>query len=114
MLACTQDCPVVASSASSHRELGVCSAYGRARSALATYFQFDSFRPGQLEVLLPALHGKDVFATMATGAGKSLCFFLVPLALSSSAVGVVVSPLNALMDQQVIDVLVLYYYIICA
>ena len=61
-----------------------------------------SFRPGQLEVLLP---GKDVFARMATGAGKSLCFYLVPLSLSSSAVGVVVGPL---MDQQVISIFMLH------
>ena len=65
------------------------------------YFKFDSFRSGQLAALLPILHGRDVFARMATGAGKSLCFFLVPLATSPSAVGVVISPLNSLMDQQV-------------
>ena len=36
------------------------------------------------------------------GQGNNLCFYLVPLAASTSAVGVVISPLNALMDQQVI------------
>ena len=38
---------------------------------------------------------------MATGSGKSLCIFLAPLAVGESAVGVVISPLNALMEQQV-------------
>ena len=42
-----------------------------------------------------------MFVQMATGAGKSLCMFLAPLAVSESAVGVVVSPLNGLMEQQV-------------
>ena len=38
---------------------------------------------------------------MATGAGKSLCMFMVPLAYSDSAIGVIISPLNSLMDEQV-------------
>ena len=42
-----------------------------------------------------------MFVWMATGAGKSLCMFLAPLAVSESAVGVVVSPLNGLVEQQV-------------
>ena len=50
---------------------------------------------------MPALCGKDVFVRMATGSGKSLCMFLVPLGLSESAMGLVISPLNALMEQQV-------------
>ena len=47
------------------------------------------------------LHGRDILAKMAMGAGNSLCFFLAPLAASPFAVGVVISPLNALMNQQV-------------
>ena len=66
--------------------------------ALQKYFKYSSFRPGQLETLLPLIHGRDVFARMATGAGKSLCMFL---AIGESAVGVIISPLSALMDQQV-------------
>lgn len=50
---------------------------------------------------MPLVHGRDVFTRMATGAGKSLCMYLAPLALGESAVGVVISPLNALMEQQV-------------
>ena len=64
-------------------------------------FQVSEFRPGQLESTLPALHGQDVFVRMATGSGKSLCMFLVPLTIDDRAMGVVISPLNALMDQQV-------------
>jgi ATP-dependent helicase YprA (DUF1998 family) len=45
-----------------------------------------------------------VFVRMATGSGKSLCMFLVPLAVSDSGMGIVISPLNALMDQQVLVV----------
>ena len=48
-----------------------------------------------------ALHGRDVFARMATGAGKSLPMFAVPLSYSAKVVGVVISPLNSLMDEQV-------------
>ena len=51
--------------------------------------------------MLPALHGKNVFARMATGAGKSVAMFMVPLAYSSMAVGVIISPLNSLMGEQV-------------
>ena len=70
-------------------------------AALQKYFKFKSFWPGQLDALLPLVHGRDVFVRMATGAGKSLCLFLAPLAIGNSAIGVVISPLNALMDQQV-------------
>ena len=52
-------------------------------------------------LFLAAMHGRDVFVRMATGSGKSLCMFLVSLAVSDSGMGVVISPLNALMDQQV-------------
>ena len=107
----------------------------RLEVALQRYFKFKSFRQGQLDALLPLVHGRDVFVRMATGAGKSLCLFLAPLAIGNlasypgrskngmrkqsipgrlspptrpgyeaignSAIGVVISPLNALMDQQV-------------
>ena len=60
-----------------------------------------SFCPGQLESTLPAMHHKDVFVRMATGSGKSLCMFLVPLSRNSTAMGIIISPLKALMEQQV-------------
>ena len=50
---------------------------------------------------MPVLHGQDVFVKMATGAIKSLCFFLAPLCVSTEAVAIVISPLNSLMEQQV-------------
>ena len=78
-----------------------CVAQQKAYATLQHVFGFDDFRPGQLEAILPALHGRDVFVRMATGAGKSLCMFTVPLAYSNDAVGVIISPLNALMDEQV-------------
>lgn len=69
--------------------------------ALQGYFQHDSFRPGQLAASLSSTHGQDVFVRMATGSGKSLCMFLGPLAVSNSAMGIIISPLIGLMDQQV-------------
>ena len=68
-------------------------------AALLKYFKYTTFRPGQLDALLAVMHGKDVFVRMGTGAGKSLCMFLAPLVLSETAVGVVISPLNCLMEQ---------------
>ena len=52
------------------------------------------------------MHGRDVFVHMATGSGKSVCMFLGPLALSDSAIGLVIRPLSALMEQQVSVVLI--------
>lgn len=51
--------------------------------------------------MLPLLHCKDVFVRMATGSGKSLCMFVPPMAVSHDSMAVIISPLNALMDQQV-------------
>ena len=81
-----------------------CAALSSLRLTLATVFGLQSFRPGQLEYVLPALHGKDVFARMATGAGKSVAMFMVPLVYSNMAVGVIISPLNLLMDEQVSNI----------
>ena len=79
-------------------EMETCVGYRKLKEALQGHFKF---RPGQLEALLPVVHGKDVFVRMPTGGGKSLCMFLVPLAVNKKAIGVVVSPLVSLMDQQV-------------
>src|SRR5437868_14575744 len=66
---------------------------------LRRFFGFASFRPLQREIIQDALNGKDVFALLPTGGGKSLCFQLP--ALAQSGLTVVVSPLIALMKDQV-------------
>jgi ATP-dependent DNA helicase RecQ len=69
--------------------------------SLYKYFGYDEFRPGQLEVLDCLLNGRDVLAVFPTGAGKSLTYQLAALMLPGTAI--VVSPLIALMRDQVVD-----------
>ncbi len=69
---------------------------------LKTHFGYDSFLPNQLKVIEDVLAKKDALAIMPTGGGKSLCFQLPALAMDGTAI--VVSPLIALMKDQV-DVL---------
>jgi len=66
---------------------------------LKDVFGFDAFRPGQEAVVDAVLGGEDVLAVMPTGAGKSLCFQVPSLALGGLTI--VVSPLVALMQDQV-------------
>src|SRR6202140_1397183 len=70
-----------------------------ATNLLRTVFGFASFRAGQAEIIETILAGRDVLAVMPTGSGKSLCYQLP--ALLGDGLAVVVSPLIALMRNQV-------------
>ena len=67
--------------------------------SLHTVFGYDGFRPLQREIIETSLGGRDVFALLPTGGGKSMCFQLP--ALHRAGLTVVVSPLIALMKDQV-------------
>ncbi|MFM7310987.1 MAG: DEAD/DEAH box helicase, partial [Flavobacteriales bacterium] len=66
---------------------------------LAQYWGYDKFRRGQEEIIADVLQGKDVLAMLPTGGGKSICF-QVP-ALVTGKLCLVISPLMALMNDQV-------------
>ncbi|MBA4352826.1 MAG: ATP-dependent DNA helicase RecQ, partial [Rhodobacter sp.] len=69
------------------------------QTLLQTIFGFPGFRPGQEEIVDAVLAGRNTLAIMPTGGGKSLCFQLP--ALCRDGVTVVISPLIALMRDQV-------------
>ncbi len=72
---------------------------GRAHEVLKESFGFDSFKPGQLEVVEHLLAARSTIAVFPTGGGKSLCYQLPALLLDGLTM--VVSPLIALMKDQI-------------
>lgn len=73
--------------------------YEAARALLRRYWRHDDFRPGQWETIQAILRGQDVLAVLPTGSGKSVCYQLP--ALMQHGLTVVVSPLIALIEDQV-------------
>ncbi len=71
----------------------------RTHALLSSVFGFSSFRPGQEEIVTAVTSGRNVLAIMPTGGGKSLCYQLP--ALCTDRLTVVISPLIALMRDQV-------------
>jgi len=67
--------------------------------ALTRYWGYESFRPLQERIVGSLLEGRDACVVMPTGGGKSLCYQL-PAAMSAGKTGIVVSPLIALMQDQ--------------
>ncbi|MCH8485987.1 MAG: RecQ family ATP-dependent DNA helicase [Candidatus Cyclonatronum sp.] len=73
--------------------------FGRAEQALHKFWGFEKFRPGQDDVVKSVLSGRDTLVLFPTGGGKSLCYQVPALVLEGLTI--VISPLVALMEDQV-------------
>ncbi len=80
--------------------MSVLPANSQAHQILKEVFGYSAFRPGQEEVIASILDGINVLTVMTTGSGKSLCY-QVPALVRESGLTLVVSPLVALMEDQV-------------
>lgn len=70
------------------------------REALEHYFGYSEFRPYQLETIETILQGQDVVTVLPTGGGKSVCY-QIPALLVPQKIAVIISPLLALIEDQV-------------
>jgi len=70
-----------------------------AKDILQKFFGYDEFRPGQMDIISSIINEENILAILPTGAGKSLCY-QIP-ALMSKSFAIIVSPLIALMKDQV-------------
>lgn len=73
----------------------------QSREILSHYWNYDTFRPLQEDIVDASIYGKDVLALLPTGGGKSICF-QVP-GLAREGICIVISPLIALMEDQVMQ-----------
>ena len=79
----------------------------KSREILKQYWGFENFRPLQEEIVDSAIYQNDTLAILPTGGGKSICFQVPGIALSGLTL--VISPLIALMEDQVSNLQKVFY-----